>query len=192
MAIEVLPATTERFDDVAALLAPKREGADACWCLAYHLTSAENNALHGAERPAALRKLCSREPAPGMVAYADGAPVGWMALGPRSELGRLRRSRTIPAVDDLPVWSVVCFVVRVGHRGKGIAGGLLEAGVHYAKDRGAPAIEGYPVDPQGARISGSLAYVGTTGLFERAGFRRMGETASRSAGMTRWLMRRDL
>lgn len=192
MAIEVLPATAERFDDVAALLAPKREGADACWCLAYHLSSAENNALHGAERPGALRELCSREPAPGMVAYEDGEPVGWSAVGPRSAMGRLRRSRTLPPVDDLPVWSVVCFVVRVGHRGKGIAGALLEAGVDHARESGAPAVEGYPVDPQGSRISGSLAYVGTTGLFERAGFRRVAETPARSAGLTRWLMRHDL
>lgn len=191
MALEVLPATAARFADVSTLLAPKRASAPACWCLAYHLTSAENNALHGEDRPAALRELCSRDVAPGMVAYDDGEPVGWCALGPRAGMGRLRRSRTIPAVDDVPVWSVVCFVVRVGHRRKGVAATLLDAGVAYARSSGAPAIEGYPVDPQGSRISGSLAYVGTTGLFERAGFRRVTETAARSAGLSRWLMRRD-
>jgi len=190
--IEVLPATGDRFDDVVTLLGPKREGAPACWCLAYHLTSSENNALHGAARPQRLRELCGRDVAPGMIAYDGGEPVGWCAVGPRQEMGRLRRSRTIPAVDDLPVWSVVCFVVRVGHRGQGIAGRLLDEAVRYAAAAGAPAVEGYPVDPAGSRISGSLAYVGTTGLFERSGFHRIVETSARSAGLTRWLMRRTL
>lgn len=57
---------------------------------------------------------------------------------------------------------------------------------------GAPGLEAYPVDPAGGRISGALAYVGTTGMFERAGFRRVGPTGARSAGLTRWLMRLDL
>lgn len=38
----------------------------------------------------------------------------------------------------------------------------------------------------------TLAYVGTTGLFESAGFERVVKTASKSGGLTRWLMRRDL
>lgn len=192
MTTEVLPATADRFNDVSVLLAPKREGAPACWCLAYHLTSAENNALEADERPERLRALCSRPVAPGVVAYLEGEPVGWCAVGPRSEMGRLRRSRTIPPVDDVPVWSVVCFVVRVGFRGRGLAGALLDGAVAYAAEQGAPAVEGYPVDPDGGRISGSLAYVGTTGLFERSGFHRVSETAARSAGLTRWVMRRDL
>ena len=119
--IAVHPATLERFADIASLLAPRNENAPACWCLTYRLTSSEFSALRGKERPAALQALCARETAPGVLAYIDGLPVGWCALGPRSEMGRLQRSRTIPLVDDLPVWSIVCFVVRPGFRRRGIA-----------------------------------------------------------------------
>ncbi len=107
-------------------------------------------------------------------------------------MGRLEWSRTIPRVDDRPVWSVVCFVVRVGYRQRGVARALLAGAVEHARSSGAVAIEGYPVDTGGTRISGTLAYVGTTDLFAGAGFDRVLETAARSAGLRRWLMRREL
>src|SRR4051812_1177643 len=170
--VDVVPATADRFADVASLLRPRNEAAPACWCLYYRLGSSDFNKLRGEERPGHLRQLCERDVSPGMLAYADGEPVGWSALGPRSEMGRLERSRTIPPLDDRPVWSVVCFVVRAGYRRKGVASALLAGGVDYARACGAEAVEGYPVDPQGARLSGAAAYVGTTSMFEAAGFER--------------------
>ena len=192
MTIEVLPATTNRFADVALLLGPGDPAAPACWCLYFRLTSSEFNQVKGAARSAHLEGLCAREVSPGMVGYLDGIPVGWCALGPRSEFGRLERSRTIPKVDDRPVWSVVCFVVRPGYRRRGVAGALLEGAVAYARRQGAVAIEGYPVDTGGTRISSAFAYVGSTTMFERAGFERVVGTAARSGGMPRWVMRREL
>jgi GNAT superfamily N-acetyltransferase len=105
---------------------------------------------------------------------------------------RLVRSRTIPLVDDRPVWSVVCFLVRTGYRRKGVAQALLQGAIDCAREHGAPALEAYPIDPEGRRVSTSLAYVGTTAMFERAGFRRVVETSARSAGLPRWLMRLEL
>ena len=192
MSIEVFRATPDRFEDVAALLGPRREDAPACWCLYFRLTSAEFSALKGRERPDYLESLCARDDSPGMVAYLDGNPVGWCALGPRHEMGRLERSRTIPKVDDLPVWSVVCFVVRPGYRRRGVARTMLDGAIEYARSRGAIALEGYPVDTGGKRISATFAYVGTTTLFERAGFHRVVETAARSGGLPRWIMRLEL
>lgn len=192
MTIDVVPATAARFDDVATILGPGDPNAPACWCLYFRLTSSEFGAIKGSDRPAYLEALCARDDSPGMIAYLDGVPVGWCALGPRHEFGRLVRSRTIPRVDDRPVWSIVCFVVRPGYRRRGVAGALLEGAVAYARSRGAVAIEGYPVDTGGTRISTSFAYVGSTTMFERAGFGRVVETAARSGGMPRWVMRREL
>ncbi|WP_380169319.1 GNAT family N-acetyltransferase [Jannaschia sp. R86511] len=188
----VHPAGADRFDDVRTLLGPRDPQAPACWCLAYRTTSAQNAALTGEDRPGHLRALCERPAAPGVLGYLDDEPVGWCALGPRSEMGRLQRSRTIPVIDDRPVWSVVCFVVRPGYRRRGVAAALLLGAVEHARRHGATTLEGYPVDPEGGRISGSLAYVGTTSLFEGAGFRRVTLTDARSAGLRRWLVRLDL
>lgn len=192
MTIEVHPATADRFEDVAALLRPKREDAPSCWCLAFRLSSGEFNSLTAAQRPERVRALCAGDPSPGVVAYLEGQPVGWCGVGPRSAMERLVRSRTIPKIDDLPVFSVVCFVVKAGHRRQGIGHALLAGAIDYARSRGAPALESYPVDPDGSRISPTLAFVGTTGMFERAGFERILETSAHSGGLPRWLMRLDL
>jgi GNAT superfamily N-acetyltransferase len=192
MAMTFEPATADRFDDIAQLLAPRQPDAPACWCLTYRVTSGEFNALRGADRPNRLRGLCERTPSPGLIAYVDGVPAGWCAFGPRTEMGRLQRSRTIPLVDDRPVWSVVCFVVRPGYRRRGLAHRMLDAAVAYATSQHVQMLEGYPVEPDGTRISAAFAYVGTTSLFAAAGFTKVMPTTSRSGGHTRWVMRREL
>lgn len=87
---------------------------------------------------------------------------------------RLVRSRTIPAVENRPVWAIVCFLVRTGYRRRGVAGALLRGAIECARLHGAPALEAYPVDPGGKRIDATSAYVGTCAVFEREGFRRVG------------------
>jgi GNAT superfamily N-acetyltransferase len=156
------------------------------------MTSGEYSRASQEARFAALRAQLAETPAPGLVAYLDGEPAGWVGFGPRDRIGRLVRSRTIPKLDDLPVWAIYCFTVRVGYRRQGIARALLDGVIEYGREQGAPALEAYPVDTAGRRIHGTAAYVGTAGMFERAGFRRVVETDARSDHLPRWLMRLDL
>src|SRR3712207_516941 len=135
--------------------------------------------------------ISGRPIAPGVLAYDGGEVVGWAAVAPRAELP-FERSRKIPHVDDLPVWSIWCIRVRPGHRGKGISHALLEGAVEYARRNGAPAAEGYPVDNNGERVDLTMAYVGTRALFEKAGFVKAADTSSVSGGFPRVLMRLDL
>ncbi|MGH3936289.1 MAG: GNAT family N-acetyltransferase [Pseudonocardiaceae bacterium] len=128
---------------------------------------------------------------PGLLAYVDGVAAGWCAFGPRTEMERLKRSRTIQKVDDTHVWSIVCFVVRAGYRRRGIARTLLDGVVSYAHDHDIAVLKSYPVDTAGARISGTFAYVGTTQMFEDAGFHRVEQTRAHSGGLVRWIMRRE-
>jgi GNAT superfamily N-acetyltransferase len=189
MAVEVAPATTERFDDVAVMLGPRKDpDANVCWCLSHRVDSRTNRELVGAARGEYVRELCGREPRPGVLAYDGGEVVGWAAVAPRSELP-FARSRKIPHVDDLPVWSVWCIRVRPGHRGQGISHDLLAGAVAYARSQGAPAIEGYPVDNRGEKVDVTMAYVGTRRLFEDAGFDKAADTQSVSGGFPRVLMR---
>ncbi len=192
MRIEVAPATLDRFDDVATMIGPKNPTASVCWCLSHRIDSRTNRELVGPARGEYVRGLCSRPVAPGVLAYGeDGDVVGWAAVAPRAELP-FARSRKIPHVDDLPVWSVWCIRVRPGHRGQGISGHLLQGAVEYARSQGAPAVEGYPVDNQGKKVDLTMAYVGTRGLFERAGFAKAADTTAVSGGFPRVLMRRVL
>jgi GNAT superfamily N-acetyltransferase len=185
--IEVHPATG-RFDDVALILGPKNPASSVCWCLSHRLDARTNRALTGAERGEYVRRLCAQPVAPGVLAYDGNAVVAWAAVAPRSELP-FARSRKIPHVDDLPVWSCWCIRVRPGYRGKGIAREVLRAAVGYAFTHGAPAVEGYPVDNQGKKVDLTMAYVGTRGLFESVGFTKIADTESVSGGFPRVVMR---
>ena len=82
--------------------------------------------------------------------------------------------------------------MRAGYRKKGVAQALLEGAVEFARSRGAPVIEGYPVDNGGERVDLTMAYVGTRAMFEKAGFSKAADTSSVSAGFPRVLMRLDL
>jgi GNAT superfamily N-acetyltransferase len=190
--IEVVPATAARFDDVATLLAPKKPDSAVCWCLTYRLSPKENRELGARERPDRVRALCRRRTSPGVLAYRDGDVVGWSGVAPRSDLYAFSSGTRIPRLDDLPVWSVWCFKVRGGHRGTGVATALLDGAVTYARERGAPVVEGYPVDNQGRKVDLTMGYVGTRSMFEKAGFTKAADTDSVSAGMPRVLMRLDL
>lgn len=184
------PATADRFDDAVAVLGAG--GGEACLCQYWRMSSGDYGRASVEARRAALREQTRETPPPGMLAYRDDEPVGWCGFGVRQRMERLVRSRTIPAVDDLPVWAIFCFAVRTGYRRRGIAHALLDGVVEYARKQGAPALEAYPVDTEGARVHGTAAYVGTTGMFEAVGFRRVLETDARSARLPRWLMRLDL
>ncbi|GAB3993228.1 GNAT family N-acetyltransferase [Nocardioides marmoraquaticus] len=180
------------FDDVASMLGPRNPTSSVCWCLSHRLDSATNRSLVGPERGEHVRRLVERDVAPGVLGYdADGTVVGWAAVAPRSELP-FARSRKIPQVDDLPVWSLWCVRVRPGHRGRGIAHHLIEGAVAYAAERGAPAAEGYPVDNRGERVDLTMAYVGTRQQFERAGFTLVSRTDAVSGGFPRVVVRRTL
>jgi GNAT superfamily N-acetyltransferase len=186
----VVPAAPTHWPDVETLLGGDEDRG--CWCQYWRLSSAGYSARGSGGGPRLMRARLESAPAPGMIAYLDSAAIGWCGIGPRAEMERLARSRTIPRLDEKAVWSIVCFLVRVGYRRRGVARALLDGVIAYARDRGAAGLEAYPIDPEGRRVDVAFAYVGTTSMFERAGFRRVVETASRSAGRPRWLMRLDL
>jgi GNAT superfamily N-acetyltransferase len=190
MGIEVRAASV--FDDVKAVVGPKRPDANVCWCLSYRLTSSkENLSLRGPERGERVRQLVEQNPPPGVLAYDGDEVVGWAGVHRRADTS-FATNRRIPHVDDLDVWSVWCIRVRPGHRGEGISHHLLTGAVEFARDHGAPAIEGYPLDNEGKKVDLTMAYAGTRKLFEKAGFTKTADTDSVLNGFPRVLMRIDL
>lgn len=185
--IEVVPATPDRWDDVVVLMGGN--GDIGCWCQASRGIVAGASAREPGVRRSALREQLGDDPPAGMLAYVDDEVAGWCGFAPRPRLPRLERSRTIPTVDDLPVWSILCFLVRVGYRRRGIAAALLDGVIDLARRSGAPGLEAYPIDPEGGRVDTSFGYVGVTPMFEKAGFRRVVETDAHSDRRPRILMR---
>lgn len=199
--VEIFPATRERWDDLRTILGPKDLDTPSCWCLSMRVSQSDprlKGALKGdkaelaRKRVAVSKELCEGAIPPGVLAYVDGVVAGWCSVSPRSSYDRLATSRVIPHVDDTPVWSIVCFVVRAGYRRKGLAGHLLEGAVGFASSHGATAVEGYPADTGGDKIDVASAYVGTRTLFERHGFSWASDTASVGGGRPRVIMRKAL
>jgi GNAT superfamily N-acetyltransferase len=188
MSVEVRPAAV--FEDVRALLGPKRPDASVCWCLSYRIPSRLNNELRGPARGEYVAELLQQRPL-GVLAYDDAEPVGWAAVAPRADT-TFARNRKIPRVDDLPVWSLWCIRVRPGHRGKGLSHALIRGAVEFARQRGAPAVEAYPLDNKGAKVDLTMAYAGLRHNFEADGFRYVADTTSVLSGHPRVLMRYDL
>lgn len=187
---ETHPVTPDRFDDLAAVINPNRR-ATHCWCLSHRIGAKQIEELGGGSREQAMRSLCARDVPPGVVTYRDGTPVGWCNIGARSDIPRLVQSKLIRPVDDVPVWSIVCTVVRSGHRKQGVTQQLIEGAVQWARAQGAPAVEAHPVDPDG-RMDLTMAFVGARAMYERAGFEVIGQTDAVASKMPRLVMRRTL
>ncbi len=185
------PVTADRFEDFADVVNPNRR-ATHCWCLSHRLPARRIEELGQGSRERAARALCAAEPPPGVVTYRDGTPVGWCSISPRSAIPRLASSKLIRPIDDLPVWSIICVVVRGGHRRQGVTRALLEGAVAWAASQGAPAVEAYPVDPGGERMDLTMAFVGTRSMFTNAGFEVVGTTDAVASRLPRLVMRRYL
>jgi GNAT superfamily N-acetyltransferase len=171
-AIAVRPLTAELMDALGLVL--RGTWGSTCWCMFPRLKDAAMRDLPGegavrARRRAAMQALAERPVAPGLVAFEGEEPVGWVAVAPREELGRVDASRATPRLDDLPVWVIPCVTVLKPARGKGVAIALIKAAVAYAGAHGAPIVEAYPRAGV-VRTGDDNAYFGTEPLFRRAGF----------------------
>ena len=170
--LEFKPLQPENIGDLATVL--RGNFGAGCWCMFPRLTDAQMRELPGAgnlssRRREAMSQLAGRDLSPGLLAYEECQPVGWIAVAPRTELTRIVRSRATPPVDDEPVWVIPCNTVHKARRGRGIAVALIRAAVAFASEHGAPAVEAYP-RADGVRTGDDNAYFGTEPLFRRAGF----------------------
>ena len=177
---EALTTAAADWPDVERLFGVRGEPS-RCWCRFFALTGSRWDASTPEQRKGQLRaRFDDGEPAPGVLAFRGGAPVGWCAVEPRDCYPRVLRSKVLTGAGaevardpaDGTVWSVTCFVVAPGQRRSGVARALLAAAVGHAFGHGASVVEGYPVDPrQRPKAGPSDLYHGTLGLFLAAGFK---------------------
>ena len=178
-ALTIRPLAPSQIEDVRTIT--RGTWGTRCFDLFFRFTDEEQHELgldsssketNERRKRDVLGKLARRSHAPLLVAYIEAEPVGFVSLGPRGDYSEVERSRSMPRVDDVPVWVIPCVTVRSSYRGQGIALALLRAAVEYARKRGAPAIEGYP-RKDGKRMSDGAVFMGTESLFRKAGFRKI-------------------
>jgi GNAT superfamily N-acetyltransferase len=184
--IAVHEATAERWPDFQALMGP-RGGSGGCWCLLWRLDRKAFEAAEADENRLAMRRIFEENQVPGLLAYAEGAPVGWCSIAPRSAFPRLATSRILKPVDEAEVWSITCFLIAKTHRRRGVSLALLGAAAEFVRRRGGAILEGYPIEPKRADYPAVYAWVGLASAYRQAGFV---EVARRSP--TRPIMRKLL
>jgi ribosomal protein S18 acetylase RimI-like enzyme len=170
VSLEIHAATADRWTDMVTLFERrgKRGGhrntpAYGCWCMYWRDRTVE----HGEKKKRAMEKLFRSGREPGLLAYENGEPVGWVAVARREEYTPLLRSPQYRPRDGgggPDVWSIVCFTIDKYARRKGIASALLDAAVEQAFAHGATSVEAYP------HVAKPLDYMGNIDLFRRAGF----------------------
>lgn len=126
-----------------------------CYCVWHHWTDKhehERSELPKEERPFVKRNyaitLIRECRLNGFVAYHDGKIVGFCNADNKENYFRLSKSSNpdswIGINDDDKVLSIVCYVVDVSMRGKGVATALLDGVCKYAVENGFNYIEAYP------------------------------------------------
>jgi len=174
MRLTVHPLTPARWPDLEALFNAKGcSFARGCWCMYYRRSGSRGQlpagTTHAQANRAELKALVESGEPPGLIGYQGKVPVGWVSLGPREDYARLRRSPVMKAVDELPVWSIVCFVVPSQYRGQGVARALLDGAIAYARKRGVTLLEAYPVD-KSDRSNDDSMWFGAKSMYDAAGF----------------------
>jgi GNAT superfamily N-acetyltransferase len=193
--LTVVPANMASWEDLQAVFG-ERGDPHRCQCQRYKMQPRESWASVGAEALAGRlleQTGCGRpevRTTTGIVAYLDGQPVGWCAVEPRRDYPRLLLKTRVPwdgrAEDktDDSVWAVTCFVTRAGFRRRGVSRALARAAVDFARERGARALEGYPMvtDEGQGWLLGEL-HVGSRNIFEAAGFTEVSHPSIRRVVM---------
>ncbi len=191
--VVIRPANEASWDDLQAILTGT---AGRCQCTRQRLGDRDWYPLPVEQRAAVLRDAVGcdspvdpatdRSPAAtaGLVAYVDDEPAAWAAVDARTAFRRLRGSPVPWAEraedkDDDTVWAIACLVVRRGFRGRHLTYDLVRASVDHARERGARAIEGYPMLTGGTEITWDELSVGPVGAFIAAGFTEVSHPTKR-------------
>ncbi len=192
-AIRLVPANEAPWEDIQAIFG-SRGSAPYCQCQRYKLAPREAFSKFPAEERERRLREQTNSGTPGgettgIVAYLDGEPVGWCAVEPRTAYPGLLRVYRTPwegrdaDKPDSTVWAVTCVFVRAGYRKRGIAYALAEGAVAHARDRGARALEAYPMRTEAGEITWDEIHVGAQSIFAAAGMREVSRPGIRRAVM---------
>lgn len=174
--VECHPLTRERWGDLETLFGSERGANGGCWCM-YWRTLGSQKAFYagdrGARKDAFSQIVAGAQTPPGIIAYADGVPAGWVAVAPRCDVPRFnaqKASKLQDGADDLIIWAVTCFFIDRPFRGSGLMRQLLDAAVAFARTHGAAAIDAAPLDVTRKLVAGE-GYVGIASVFADTGFK---------------------
>jgi GNAT superfamily N-acetyltransferase len=177
-ALRVVGANEVSWEDLQSVFG-SRGAASRCQCQRYKLRPREAFARFPVEERAhrlRLQTACGDPGATstsGLVAFLGDRPAGWCAVEPRAAYGGLVRVARVPWEGrredkaDGTVWAVTCLFTRAGYRRRGVSSALARAAVGFARERGARALEAYPMTT--TKALPEELHPGIESVFARAG-----------------------
>ena len=143
-----------------------------CWCQYWRIAKGEKwEAIKGEAARQRLHDGIANGSMHGALALENGEPIGWCTFGPRRSFSRLDRAPSFTCDDADEVWSIPCYFIKPGFRGKGVATGLLSFVIQLLQARHVRVLEGYPSKPGAdGQYVAAFAWTGTQGLFAKLGF----------------------
>ena len=164
------PLTLDKWKGFEKLFGEK--GACAgCWCMYWFMRKKEYDEKRKDGRTKKeMKKMVKNSIQPGIIAYADDKPIGWIAIQPREKYTRISNSKILKPVDDKAVWSIVCFFVHKDYRNLGISVELIKNACNFAASKGGTIVEAYPTDTKNKISVPVFIYTGTASAFKKAGF----------------------
>jgi GNAT superfamily N-acetyltransferase len=163
------PTTPNQWSDLESLFS-EHGIQNGCWCMYWRISRKECQRNYGEGNKRLLKQIVDSGKVPGILAYHKGKPVGWCSIAPREDYPVILRSPTLKPIDNLPVWSIVCFFVSKPYRKSGLTHLLIKVAIEYAKERGAQIIEAYPIDIHAKYIEYER-YSGLITTYEKEGFK---------------------
>ncbi|GLS38796.1 N-acetyltransferase [Mesorhizobium tianshanense] len=175
----IAPLVPELWADFEDLFG-KQGACYGCWCTHFRLAPAVRRASNRERNKDHIKARIEDGPPPGLLAFEGGKAVGWMQIGPRADVpewnNKGRGSAPVDPADafDPGVWAISCFFIRTKARGRGVTHRLVAGGIEFARQNGARLIEACPIDLSKDSRSIGL-FVGSSRVFEKAGFERLVE-----------------
>ncbi|HNB37415.1 MAG TPA: GNAT family N-acetyltransferase [Anaerolineales bacterium] len=163
------PLTQKLWRDFE-LLFGENGACGGCWCMHWKLRGKAFDENKGGNNRQMQKSIVDKKNVPGLLAYSEGYPVGWVAVEPRSQYPRLAHSKVLAPIDEQEVWSITCMFVEKKQRRKGISAALIQAAAEYAASQGAQIVEGYPIETQEKSAPPVFIFTGLPSAFEQAGF----------------------
>jgi predicted GNAT family acetyltransferase len=176
---EIRPVTADLWPAFDELFG-KQGACYGCWCTHFRLPPAVRRENDRQRNKDFIRDRILAGPPPGLLAFDGGRPIGWMQIGPRADVPQWNNAGRVsaplePGDDaDTGVWAISCFFIRSSARGRGLSHDLVAAGIIFARDSGARLLEACPMNQSKDSRSVGL-FVGSTRVFEKAGFHRVVE-----------------
>jgi len=171
--LRIEPLGPETWDAYAALIERHNGIFGGCWCTYFHdLRSDKQLRVEVGEDNRAFKQRLVHEGKAHAAVVLDGdRAVAWCQYGQPEELPNIHHRKEYDETSTRqPDYRLTCIFVDRDYRRHGVAEFALRGALDLIALAGGGAVEGYPHDTQGKKVSASFLYNTTRTTYERCGF----------------------